>query len=98
MYLVELTPAAYKAFTEYLPDHSILLPVWRDVSFRFDNGKLKSTVLSCDEKQIEAMLCLATLHYPEAVPMIQNAMDGSRYVEGGKDCIDWPIKVQRTMG
>lgn len=78
MYIVELAPKAFKALSEYLPEYSILIPVWRDFRIVMADGKTKAMVLSCDEKQVEAMLCMANVHYPAATPMIQETIDRSR--------------------
>jgi hypothetical protein len=59
-----------------LPEYPILIPVWREVTFAWRaTGEPMAVVLSCDEKQLEALLCMASLHCPEALPMIQKALD-----------------------
>jgi hypothetical protein len=79
MYTVELTLEAYKALSKYLPEYSILIPVWRDAMIVFDGEeKPKGMTLRCDETQIEAMLCMAHLECPAALPAIQHAIDRLR--------------------
>jgi hypothetical protein len=80
MYIsVKLSLEAFKVLGESLPEYYILLPVWRHATFvRRDAGEPIAVVLSCNEKQIEAMLRIATLHYPAALPMIQTAIVHAR--------------------
>lgn len=79
MYIVELTPEAYKALSEYLATIPSLIVAWRDAHMVFGENQETPSVmrLSCDEEQVEALLCLATLHYPAALPMMQKALDRS---------------------
>jgi hypothetical protein len=75
MYLVELAPETYKAISDQLLEYPVLVPVWRDVTVRFepDGGTPKTMVLSCDETQVEALISMATLYCPSALPLIQGA-------------------------
>ncbi|HWO41532.1 MAG TPA: hypothetical protein VNO43_06985 [Candidatus Eisenbacteria bacterium] len=78
-FTVELTPEAFKMLGDHLHKQAILVSVWREVGFILDeNQKPVLMVVSCDEKEIEALLCIAALHYPEALPTIQKSIDRSR--------------------
>jgi len=78
-FTVELTPKAYKTLGEHLHEQTILVSVWREVGFILDeNREPTMMVVSCDEKEMEALLCMATLHYPDALPTIQKSIDRSR--------------------